>query len=354
MRLAPIAIFYSQHKGYTPSQIQSLAAQSSLTTHGEEQCIEACKILAYLLNSIIFNELDKETLVADLRAAFPIDDQLGEGVNKLRKAIEKAADGETTRDEIFGRGYVVDSLQAAVWCFLQTSSFVEGALLAVNLGDDADTTGAIYGQIAGAYYGVDELPSDWLDKLAWRDKISETAIMLALFNRPSDNTMYFKFKKPEQVISLVGEDSLEVEQKENMKRCPTLDLSQPQTHSSLLDHIQEFFRYTFGMPTLTITDSTKIGDDLDRFYYSIDDDSEMTNGRLFCDEDGNGGLSDSGLVAYLTLCHELPDTMGMDGKNSEMEECDLIIDDLKMEWETVGEYIDTCLKINQGYLAKHV
>lgn len=353
MRLAPIVIFYSQHKGHTPDQIQSLAVQSSLTTHGEEQCVEACKILAYLLNLIIFNELDKRALIDNVLATFPIDEQRGKGSNKLRRAIEKAADAETTRDEIFGRGYVVDSLQAAVWCFLQTNSFAEGALLAANLGDDADTTAAIYGQIAGAHYGLDALPVEWLEKLAWRETISETAIMLALYdNSPDSNRMYFKFKKPEQVVSLDDENLSEEQQGKNKQRCPTLDLSMPQTYSTLLDHIQEFFRYTFDIPTLSISGTTNIYEDLDRLYYSLDDDSEATNGRLFCDKNGNGGMSDRGLVAYLTLCHELPDTMGIDGKNSEIEGYDLVIDGLDSEWKTVGEFIETFLEVNRCYLAK--
>ena len=60
--------------------------------------------------------------------------------------------------EIRGTGYVVRSLEAALWAFARSSSFEEGCLLAVNLGDDADTTGAVYGQIAGAYYGESGIP----------------------------------------------------------------------------------------------------------------------------------------------------------------------------------------------------
>ena len=73
--------------------------------------------------------------------------------------------------EIRGSGYVVDSLEAALWAFWNSSSFEEGALLAVNLGDDADTTGAVYGQIAGAHYGMKGIPKRWLKKLAWRSRI---------------------------------------------------------------------------------------------------------------------------------------------------------------------------------------
>ena len=69
----------------------------------------------------------------------------------------------------------MDSLEAALWCFTHTDSFREAILKAANLGDDADTTGAICGQIAGAYYGVEGIPEAWLEKLAMRERIEELA-----------------------------------------------------------------------------------------------------------------------------------------------------------------------------------
>ena len=66
-------------------------------------------------------------------------------------------------------------METALWCFHQTDSFREAILRAVNLGDDADTTGAVCGQIAGAYYGVEGIPDAWLEKLAMREKIEELA-----------------------------------------------------------------------------------------------------------------------------------------------------------------------------------
>ena len=73
-----------------------------------------------------------------------------------------AGDGrdEPQGSSITGTGYVVESLEAALWAFDRSDSFGEGALLAVNLGDDADTTGAIYGQIAGAFYGAEQIPAE--------------------------------------------------------------------------------------------------------------------------------------------------------------------------------------------------
>jgi ADP-ribosylglycohydrolase len=74
-----------------------------------------------------------------------------------------------------GSGYVVQSLEAALWAFHRSDTFRDGALLAVNLGDDADTTGAVYGQLAGAYYGEAGIPADWRAVIAMRPKIEELA-----------------------------------------------------------------------------------------------------------------------------------------------------------------------------------
>ena len=86
---------------------------------------------------------------------------------------------EKSPTEIKGTGYVVESLEAALWAFESTENFDDGALAAVNLGDDADTTGAVYGQLAGAYYGIDAISSDWVEKIAMRDQIVAMADRLA-------------------------------------------------------------------------------------------------------------------------------------------------------------------------------
>jgi ADP-ribosylglycohydrolase len=77
--------------------------------------------------------------------------------------------------QIRGTGYVVRSLEAALWAFYHSDSFREGCLLAVNLGDDADTTGAVYGELAGAFYGEKAIPESWRSKLAHRDLIESFA-----------------------------------------------------------------------------------------------------------------------------------------------------------------------------------
>jgi len=92
--------------------------------------------------------------------------------------MDGIACGSFSRTEpaaITGSGYVGKSLEAVLWAFFKTSAFVEGCLAAVNLGDDADTTAAIYGQIAGAYYGINEIPRRWRDLIALKDTIESLA-----------------------------------------------------------------------------------------------------------------------------------------------------------------------------------
>ena len=92
--------------------------------------------------------------------------------------IDEIAAGSFKRlepPEIVGSGYVVKSLEAALWAFNRSETFADGRLMAVNLGDDADTAAAIYGQIAGAFYGIDGIPSGWREKLAEKELISNFA-----------------------------------------------------------------------------------------------------------------------------------------------------------------------------------
>ena len=72
-------------------------------------------------------------------------------------------------------GYVIDTLEASLWCIFNTSSFKDAVLKAVNLGDDTDTVGAITGALAGIIYGSDSIPNEWLDVLARKDDIIELA-----------------------------------------------------------------------------------------------------------------------------------------------------------------------------------
>jgi len=82
-----------------------------------------------------------------------------------------SAKGHRNRRDVISSGHAPVTLDAACWCVATTGDFRSAVLKAANLGDDADTVGAVTGQLAGAIYGLSGIPSDWLEKLAWRDDI---------------------------------------------------------------------------------------------------------------------------------------------------------------------------------------
>lgn len=176
MRLSPVPMFYAND---AQNGIKA-CAESSLTTHGARACIDACRYFGGLILGAL-NGIDKETLLSSRWT--PIDGEFDQ--RPLCVEIRKVAEGsfkEKSRDEIKGTGYVVESLEAALWCFYQSNDYEEGVLLAANLGDDADTTAAVYGQLAGAFYGVEGIPSRWIEKVAKRGDIERVALDLWEFS----------------------------------------------------------------------------------------------------------------------------------------------------------------------------
>ena len=165
MRLAPVPLFYYPDR----EKMRYYAAESSRTTHAAAACLDACRLFAELLYLALAGA-DKETL---LTGSDP------DIVTEL--AIRVMATGsyrQKTVAQIRGSCYVVDSLEAALWCFAQTDSYEAAVLAAANLGDDADTTAAICGQIAGAYYGLPGIPERWLVPLTLRQEITTLADQL--------------------------------------------------------------------------------------------------------------------------------------------------------------------------------
>jgi ADP-ribosyl-[dinitrogen reductase] hydrolase len=159
MRLAPVPL------AYAPDPVAAVrrAADSSRTTHGALEAVDACRYYAALIVGALGGE-PKERILSPEYALPGIDKEM----EPLASSIEAIATGsfaEKSPPEIAGTGYSVKSLEAALWSFWNSDNFRDGCLLAVNLGDDADTTAAVYGQIAGAFYGESGIPDEWLQRL---------------------------------------------------------------------------------------------------------------------------------------------------------------------------------------------
>ncbi|MFL5340701.1 MAG: ADP-ribosylglycohydrolase family protein [Gemmataceae bacterium] len=178
MRLAPVPLRYA----FNPREAIARAADSSRTTHGAVECVDACRYLAGLIVGAIHG-LSKAELLAPNYSPVP---GLWDEAPLAPNIAEIAAGSFLRREppEIRGSGYVVASLEAALWAFSRGTDFRDGALRAVNLGDDADTTGAVYGQLAGAFYGESGIPEEWRAKLAMRELIEEQAAQLLKLASP--------------------------------------------------------------------------------------------------------------------------------------------------------------------------
>jgi ADP-ribosyl-[dinitrogen reductase] hydrolase len=168
MRLAPVPIFCHANAAGREATAH-LARESSRTTHGAPECLDACETLALLVYDLLDGTSRGEALERLKRHT--VDSPA------VQKIIEGSYIGKTAAN-VWASGYVLQTLEAALWSFHTTENFRDAILAAVNLGEDADTTGAVCGQIAGAYYGIKGIPAEWLEKLAMRSEIETMALSL--------------------------------------------------------------------------------------------------------------------------------------------------------------------------------
>lgn len=158
MRLVPVPLYYA----VDPGQAQHWAGESARVTHGAPEAIDACRYFAGLIIMALAG-LSREEILAPYEAPW----------HPKVAAVAAGSFKHKEPPEISANGYVIPSLEAALWAFHKAEDFRHGCLLAANLGDDADTVAAIYGQLAGAYFGVEGIPLAWRDKLAFGRSIDE-------------------------------------------------------------------------------------------------------------------------------------------------------------------------------------
>jgi ADP-ribosyl-[dinitrogen reductase] hydrolase len=178
MRLAPVPLAFRQNVELAIHN----AGESSRTTHAAPTAIDACRYFAGLLLGALEGRSKEELLSSFF---YPVPDEQYWNRHPLSLEIAEIANGSFKHKlppAIIGTGFVVRSLEAALWAFYRSDSFRDGALRAVNLGNDADTTGAIYGQLAGAFYGANAIPRDWIERLTMRDFIYQSADALFDFS----------------------------------------------------------------------------------------------------------------------------------------------------------------------------
>jgi ADP-ribosyl-[dinitrogen reductase] hydrolase len=166
MRLAPVPMYFHPEV----AQAISFSGESSRTTHGALECVESCQLLAAMLCAALSGKSKEDVL-------------LGHCAMPFRSARVRAiAAGDycyKVESRIRGSGYVIDCLEAAAWCFWHAESYREAVLRAANLGDDADTTAAVCGQIAGAFYGEEGIPQAWRSRVFMSQEIRALAERLS-------------------------------------------------------------------------------------------------------------------------------------------------------------------------------
>lgn len=158
MRLAPAVLFHLHDE----QAGEHLAREQSRTTHAAPQCLDACALFSRILRDAILGEPD------------PLRNRQALAHPAIR-AIAAGSWRGKSREQIRASGYVAHTLEAALWAVGTTTSFEAALIAAVNLGEDADTVGAVTGQFAGALYGASAIPERWLSLLAWREQITATA-----------------------------------------------------------------------------------------------------------------------------------------------------------------------------------
>jgi ADP-ribosyl-[dinitrogen reductase] hydrolase len=157
MRLAPIPMFYYADL----EQVERYSGLSSQTTHASEECIEACKLFGRMIAMALMGA-SKHQILAE------------HGFITACPGIREIARGSYIKKQytdLTGSGYVVASLESALWCFARHDNYRNTVLAAANLGNDADTTAAVAGQLAGAYYGLMGIPEKWIGNLVMKDEI---------------------------------------------------------------------------------------------------------------------------------------------------------------------------------------
>lgn len=177
MRLAPVPLYYASQ----PKEALEFSGASSRLTHSSRLCIDACRFFGALIVGAV-NGVEKEELLAP--GYSPVQGSwLSQPLTGEIELIARGSYWEKAPPAIRGRGHVTDCLEAALWAFASTDNYADGVLAAVNLGEDADTTAAVYGQLAGAYYGISGIPEVWRDVIHYRKKIIRLAERLYLASR---------------------------------------------------------------------------------------------------------------------------------------------------------------------------
>lgn len=180
MRILPLVFYLNKEKNV--EVIYKKVKEVSSITHAHFRSVFACFIyVVYCLE--ILNDVDKIDAYKNMQKTvsyFLSDKKFNPIEIQLFDRILKNNIAEYPEENIHSSGYVLDSLQASLWCFLNWNTYEATVLKAVNLGGDTDTTAAITGGLAGMYYGIDNIPQKWISTLVRKNDINDLCERLSL------------------------------------------------------------------------------------------------------------------------------------------------------------------------------
>lgn len=178
MRILPLA-FYLKDEEDIETLYRTVKEVSSIT-HGHFRSVFSCFVYVTFATELIKRKNKEEAYAYTKKRALEFAEDQGFNPKEIQlfNRILKNDISAYPEDEISSGGYVLHSLEASFWCFLNSETYSEAVLKAVNLGEDTDTTGAITGGLAGIYYGFENIPEEWVEVLARKEDIEKLCIKL--------------------------------------------------------------------------------------------------------------------------------------------------------------------------------
>lgn len=175
MRILPIAYYLSMQNDNSMEYRMNIVRNISSLTHRHSISIVGCGIYISVALQMLKCELSLfECVKQGTKEAIEYyENKMIDGVNAYIRLRDIQIFSNVSESDIRSSGYVADTLEAAIWCLLNTDSFESCVLKAVNLGDDTDTVGAVAGGLAGIYYGIDNIPKEWLEVVIRKEYIEE-------------------------------------------------------------------------------------------------------------------------------------------------------------------------------------
>lgn len=175
MRILPIAYYLQKQKDNKMESKMEIVHNVSALTHRHPISLIACGIYVNIALRLLKIEESLYVCVEQgISEAFEFyDTEMPDEADNYNRLRNLSSFSNLAEEEIKSNGYVVDTLEASIWCLLNTNSYKECVLKAVNLGNDTDTVGSVVGGLAGIYYGSDDIPEEWLDVLVRRQYIEE-------------------------------------------------------------------------------------------------------------------------------------------------------------------------------------